>query len=77
MVLAMPGRVTSLAVMIDDADKLGEVKAEAGNVFSGDYVVLDWEEMLRSWSSLSRLTMPEVIMLGILYLIIGFGIFAL
>lgn len=73
---AMPGRVTSLAVMIDDADKLGEVKAEAGNVFSGDYVVLDWEEMLPELVQFIQVdNAGGVIMLGILYLVIGFGIF--
>ncbi|NLP02982.1 MAG: ABC transporter permease, partial [Fibrobacter sp.] len=73
---AMPGRVTSLAVMIDDADKLGEVKAEAGDIFSGDYVVLDWKEMLPELVQFIQIdNAGGVIMLGILYLIIGFGIF--
>lgn len=73
---AMPGRVTSLAVMIDDADKLGEVKAEAGDIFSGDYVVLDWEEMLPELVQFIQVdNAGGVIMLGILYLVIGFGIF--
>ncbi|HON11420.1 MAG TPA: FtsX-like permease family protein [Chitinispirillaceae bacterium] len=73
---AMPGRVTSLAVMIDDADKLGEVKAEAGDIFSGDYVVLDWKEMLPELVQFIQIdNAGGVIMLGILYLVIGFGIF--
>jgi len=73
---AMPGMVTSLALMIDDPDNLGTVEASIREIFKGPYVVLNWREILPELvQSIEIDNAGGIIMLGILYLVIGFGIF--
>lgn len=70
------GMVTSLVLLIDNAEKIQALKAGAKEVLGNKYEVMSWDEM-----------MPEIvqhveadragffIISGILYLIIAFGIF--
>lgn len=74
--LFMQGRVTSVAVMIDDPDELSSVESELKGSFAQQYEIMSWREMVPELvQSLEVDNAGGVIMLGILYVVIGFGIF--
>ena len=73
---SMQGRVTSMAVMIDDPGNMGAVQLQLQSVFKKGYAVMNWREMVPELvQSIEVDNAGGVIMLGILYLVIGFGIF--
>ncbi len=73
---SMPSRVTSVAVMIEKPDQLDRIKTSLQELFADGYDVLTWREMLPELvQSIELDNSGGLIMLGILYLVIGFGIF--
>jgi ABC-type lipoprotein release transport system permease subunit len=71
-----PDRLTSLSVMIDNPKKLDRVKSDIRKVFDNKYEVMDWEELSPELvQSIQIDNASGIIMLGILYVVIAFGIF--
>jgi len=73
---AAPNRVTSLSIMIDQAKKINEVHLAVRNLFDEKYEVMMWSELMPELvQSIEVDNAGGIIMLGILYVVIGFGIF--
>ena len=73
---AAPNRITSLSLMIDEASELNEVHLEVKKLFDEKYEVMTWQELMPELvQSIEVDNAGGIIMLGILYVIIGFGIF--
>ncbi len=73
---AAPNRVTTLSIMIDEAKKINEVHLAVSNLFDEKYEVMIWSELLPELvQSIEVDNAGGIIMLGILYVVIGFGIF--
>jgi len=71
-----PERLTSLSIMIDNPKKLDEVKSDIQKIFDSKYEVMDWEELSPELvQSIQIDNASGIIMLGILYIVIAFGIF--
>ncbi len=71
-----PDRITSLSIMIDKPNHLDEVKAAVQNLFDNKYEVMTWKEMTPELvQSIEVDNAGGIIMLAILYIVIGFGIF--
>ena len=73
---AAPNRVTTLSIMIDEAKKINEVHLAVSNLFDENYEVMMWSELMPELvQSIEIDNAGGIIMLGILYVVIGFGIF--
>lgn len=71
-----PERLTSLSIMVDDPKELDRIKSDIKNVFDENYEVMDWEELSPELvQSIQVDNASGIIMLGILYIVIAFGIF--
>ena len=71
-----PNRLTSLSIMIDNPKQLDRVKSDIQKIFSSKYEVMDWEELSPELvQSIQIDNASGIIMLGILYIVIAFGIF--
>jgi ABC-type lipoprotein release transport system permease subunit len=71
-----PDRITTLSVMINHSDNLQEVYEKVDGMFDEKYEVMTWSEMMPELvQSIEIDNASGIIMLGILYVIIGFGIF--
>jgi len=71
-----PDRLTSLSIMIDNPKQLENVKSDIRKVFNNKYEVMDWEELSPELvQSIQIDNASGIIMLGILYIVIAFGIF--
>lgn len=71
-----PDRITTLSVMITHIDNQQVVYDEINEMFDEDYEVMSWAEMMPELvQSIEIDNAGGIIMLGILYVIIGFGIF--
>jgi ABC-type lipoprotein release transport system permease subunit len=71
-----PGRLTSLSIMIDKPKEIDRVKSGIRKVFARNYEVMDWEELSPELvQSIQIDNASGIIMLGILYVVIAFGIF--
>lgn len=71
-----PDRVTSLSVMIDKPNQLDDIKSEVAKFYDDNYEVMTWKEMTPELvQSIEVDSASGIIMLGILYIVIGFGIF--
>lgn len=71
-----PNRITSLSLMIDEASELNEVHSMINNLFDEKYEVMNWQELMPELvQSIEVDNAGGIIMLGILYVVIGFGIF--
>lgn len=69
-------RITSLSIMIDKPKNLDEVKSEVENLFNDKYEIMTWKEMSPELvQSIEVDNAGGIIMLAILYIVIGFGIF--
>lgn len=74
--LSMYSRVTSVAVMIDDPDHLSSVEKKLKDSLGMKYEIMNWREMVPELvQSIEIDNAGGIIMLGILYVVIGFGIF--
>jgi ABC-type antimicrobial peptide transport system permease subunit len=73
---AAPNRVTTLSIMINEAKKINEVHLAVSNLFDEKYEVMMWSELMPELvQSIEVDNAGGIIMLGILYVVIGFGIF--
>ena len=71
-----PERLTSLSIMINNPKELDRIKSEIQKVFDDKYEVMDWEELTPELvQSIQIDNATGIIMLGILYIVIAFGIF--
>ena len=71
-----PDRITSLSIMIDKPKNLDEVKSEVEKLFGDKYEIMTWKEMSPELvQSIEVDNAGGIIMLAILYIVIGFGIF--
>ena len=71
-----PDRITSLSIMIDKPKHLDEVKSEVEKLFGDKYEIMTWKEMSPELvQSIEVDNAGGIIMLAILYIVIGFGIF--
>jgi ABC-type lipoprotein release transport system permease subunit len=69
-------RITTLSIMIDEIDNQNEVYDKVKSLFHEKYEVMTWAEMMPELvQSIEIDNAGGIIMLGILYVIIGFGIF--
>lgn len=69
-------RLTSLSVMIDNPKNIDEVKSDIKNIFDDNYEVMDWKELSPELvQSIQVDNASGIIMLGMLYIVIAFGIF--
>lgn len=73
---ASENRLTSISLMLDDAELLDETIAKIKNGLDESYEVMAWQEMNKEMvQSIEADNVGGIIMLGILYLVIGFGVF--
>jgi ABC-type lipoprotein release transport system permease subunit len=71
-----PGLSTAVVLSIDDLKKLGQVKRYLTSRLGEEYEVMDWKEMQPELLQLIQSdNAGGVILLGILYMVIAFGIF--
>ena len=71
-----PGRLTSLSVMINNPKEIDNIKSEIKKIFNTKYEVMDWAELSPELvQSIQIDNASGIIMLGILYIVIAFGIF--
>lgn len=69
-------RVTSIALMIDDANDLSSIRSDLTDQLESGLVVMTWEEMTPELvQSIEADNAGGILMLIILYVVIGFGIF--
>jgi len=69
------GRTTSLALMVKNQKRLPVIASSLKRTLGGDYIVLDWKEMLPEVVQYIEMDNASgIIMLAIIYLVIGFGI---
>ncbi|MDD3022126.1 MAG: FtsX-like permease family protein, partial [Alphaproteobacteria bacterium] len=74
--LSVNDRVTSVVVMTDDNEHVGVAKTEIAATLGSDYEVKDWKEINRILlKQIDSDRASGMVIKGILYLIIGFGIF--
>ena len=72
---ATGNRITTLSIMIDKADEINTVYTEVRKHFDKKYEVMTWSELMPELvQSIEVDNAGGIIMLGILYVIIGFGI---
>jgi putative ABC transport system permease protein len=75
--LAAEGRVTTLALDVTDPDRLEEVAGVVSEKVGKGYEVMSWQEMMPEVENHIRSDAVSLyIWMGILYLIIAFGIFS-
>ena len=73
---AAPNRVTTISIMISEANKINEVHLAVSDLFDEKYEVMMWPELLPELvQGIEVDNAGGIIMLGILYVVIGFGIF--
>lgn len=69
-------RLTSLSIMIDSPKKLDKTSAHVKGLFDDRYEVMTWKELTPELVQAIQIDNAQgIIMLGILYLVIAFGIF--
>ena len=75
-IFSAPDRITSLSIMIDSPKMLDEVNSQVKNIIDKSYEVMTWEDLSPELVQSIQIDNAEgIIMLGILYLVIAFGIF--
>ena len=73
---SVPNRLTSLSIMIDNPKDLDKIKSDIRKVFDSKYEVMDWKQLSPELvQSIQIDNASGIIMLGILYIVIAFGIF--
>lgn len=69
-------RITSLAIMLENPDKLEKTYEALHQTFGSNYGILTWDEMMVELKQqIQSDSIGGIFMLGILYLIVTFGIF--
>lgn len=75
-IFLMPGRLTSVAIMIDENRHLNDVKQKVARLIPPHYRVIDWPTMLPELhQSIQFDNISGMLMLAILYVVIAFGVF--
>ena len=75
-VYSAPERLTSLSIMIDDPKQVNNIHKEVRSLFDDSYEVLTWKELSPELVQSIQIDNAQgIIMLGILYVVIAFGIF--
>lgn len=79
-VFSAPGRITSLSIMIDNQKKLDDINEQVKSLFGesvdGTYEIMTWRELTPDLVQAIQIDNAQgIIMLGILYLVIAFGVF--
>lgn len=75
-VYSAPERLTSLSVMISNTEQIHSIQKEIKKYFDDSYDVMTWEELSPELVQSIQIDNAQgIIMLGILYLVIAFGIF--
>lgn len=73
---SVPGRITSLSLMLDDEKNLNKVVESLRPFADGVLEIMTWKEMLNELlQGIESDNVSGLFMLGILYLVVGFGIF--
>jgi len=71
----MPGRITSVPVLIDDVVHLDHVLEQARQIAGDQQRVMPWDEMMPELKqNIEADNAGGIIMLAILYIVIGFGV---
>ena len=69
-------RVTSVALMVDNAKKVKTIQSDLSKLLNKNLVVMNWEEMSPEVvQAIEADVAGEVIIMFILYVVIGFGVF--
>ena len=69
-------RVTSYSIMLNNPNKMDEIKASLTKELGNKYEVMSWQELNRALvQAIESDNAGGIIMLGILYMVIGFGMF--
>jgi ABC-type lipoprotein release transport system permease subunit len=72
---ATPGRLTSLSIMLADPAKMKKTRDELSLIDPGNLEVMVWKEMMAELvNGIEGDNISGLFMLGILYLVVGFGI---
>jgi ABC-type lipoprotein release transport system permease subunit len=75
-VFSCPNRITSLPMMIEDNRFLNQVQEDISGFLPKDQVIMSWEEMMPELlQNIEVDNVSGLIMLAILYIVIGFGVF--
>jgi len=75
-VFSTNGGITSLPVMIDNIQHLEQTNAALRQIFGDKYDIMKWNEMMPDLEQNIEVDNASgIIMLGILYIVIGFGVF--
>lgn len=70
------GRLTSIVLLVDDANAVNDVQGELESSIDPNLVIMNWEEMTPELvQAIEADNASGVIMMGILYVVIGFGVF--
>lgn len=73
--LAAPDRLTALAMILDDPDQVESTVSSLQAKFSDQYEVMGWQEMMPELvQGIQADRGSGLIMIGILYIVVGFGI---
>ncbi len=73
---AAPDMLTSLSIMIEDADRLYSTQADIEKAVGPEYEVMTWKHMLTALvQGIESDNVSGMFMLGILYIVVAFGIF--
>jgi len=73
---AAPDRITSISLMLKNPDEMDETISSLKHNLGEDYEVLSWEEMNQEMvQAIKSDNVGGIIMLAILYIVIGFGVF--
>ncbi|MEN8224547.1 MAG: ABC transporter permease [Bacteroidota bacterium] len=71
-----PDRLTSMSIMLNKPDKLHETMDDIKADIGSDYEIMSWREMNKEVvQGIESDNISGMFMLGILYMIVGFGIF--
>ncbi|MEN8193660.1 MAG: FtsX-like permease family protein [Bacteroidota bacterium] len=69
-------RVTSYSIMINDPEELDNIAADISDKIGDEYEVMTWEELNEEMvQAIQSDNIGGIIMLGILYIVIAFGVF--
>ena len=75
-VFSAPNRITSLSIMIENQKELEEINNKVKSLFDKNYEVMTWRELTPDLVQAIQIDNAQgIIMLGILYLVIAFGVF--
>lgn len=70
-----PGRLTSLSIMLDDPDEMRKTRDQLRQITPDHLEIMTWDEMLTEMvNAIEGDNISSLFMLGILYLVVGFGI---